>query len=557
MLITRFNRMIRSRVLWGIFAGVVVISFVGVFSPGFNRMLSASRKEGVATLYGKPVSQREFALSRFFTLGMREPRGGASEDFQAKVTKRAWERLAALRTAENLGIRTSDREVAERIRRDPTFAVNGAFSGQRYNEVIRSQFRIQDGVPLFEEYVRQDLTLSKMVDTLQSAVWVAPAELSERLRSLTDEFTVQCVFLKAETNAPVTLTNGEARAFFASNEKLFAEPDKVRVRYVAVPVSNFLARVEVSDAELQERYADVQEDYGFTNKDGVLEYRTLDEVRTNLIRELTDQKARDEARDEANRFAVALAPDRAGHAPSFEEVASQFTLPVRTTAFFSASQPVPGIEVGPDFNRAAFRLDASDPEGYFSDGITGSNAVFVLAAQDKKEAHVPSFDECAEHAASLALENRRKTAFRDKAAKLRDALDAKVVAGKPFTNAVVEAGMNISTSFTFTAYSAAAEELYHADVLLSEVITMEPGETSKPLDVEDGIVLAHVAERRPVEFAAFGLPRGQVLSALNRYRAELSFRDWERSMLKEAGFQEADRTAPGQPQRPVDVDYDF
>jgi len=58
MLISRFNKLIRSRILWGVFLVIIVFSFVvwGTFSGGSRE--ETARSPG--RMYGKDVPAAEF-----------------------------------------------------------------------------------------------------------------------------------------------------------------------------------------------------------------------------------------------------------------------------------------------------------------------------------------------------------------------------------------------------------------------------------------------------------------------------------------------------------------
>ncbi|MBM4143664.1 MAG: hypothetical protein FJ225_08760 [Lentisphaerae bacterium] len=536
MFISHFNKMIRNRLLWGAFAVIIVIAFVGVFSPDVGSSRRAS-SGGVGQLYGEDISRGELSMARFFVMGMRDPRG-LSEEIQARVSREAWRRLAALKTAQRMGIRTGDEEVARQIQRDPNFAANGRFSPERYKAVVQSQWGFQDSVQAFEEYLRQELTLRKLAALLECAVWVPPAEVSDRIASLTDEFTVDCVLIPAWTNAPAALDDQALLAFYEAHTNLFAEPDRTRVRYVELPVSNYLAGVTVGNAEISDYYTNRMDEYSYTNADGTVAYQGLDEVREAVSNLLASRRAAFEAKDDAVRLVMALTPDRAGRAPGFEEAAAGAGLTVATSAYFAAFETVPGLKVDREFNRAAFRLDASDPEGYFSDAIMGDEAAYVLAALDSVASHVPPFTNVVELVRPLAGRDAAEAAGLKRAGELRETLLADVGAGAAFGKAVADRGLNIATSCTFSAYSADPDAIFHAEILLPEVIALDQGRLTPPLETDDGLLLGYVAERRAPPFGTASLPRGEVLSALNRYRAEILFGDWQQAALEKAGFTE-------------------
>jgi len=536
MLITKFNKMIRNRWLWGAFAVIVVIAFVGVFSPSAGGD-DPDRRQGIARIYGEDIGARDFALARFFAMGMRDM-SGMSPEVHERVSERSWQRLAALMTAERMGIRTTDAEVAQQLQRDPNFAVNGRFSSEKYRQIIRSQWRFKDSVEMFEEYLRQEMTLQKLMQLLESAVWVSPFELAERTQSLTDEYVVHCLVLPVDTNATVQLDTEDLAAFYEEHKELFREPERMRVRYVAFPISNYLASVEVREDDVLQYYTNRLDTYSFTNAEGLLTYQPLEEVREEIAGLLADREAAFEAKDDATRFVVALAPDRAGRAPSMDEAARSEGLEISTSGYFAAYEDVPGMDVGPDFNRAALRLDADDPEGYFSDAVTGQDAVYVLAALDSAESHVPAFSNVVDGVRALAEQDALGQARLDGAAAVRDGLAESVMQGKSFEKAVSEAGLNIVTSCTFSAHSATLEDVFHAELLLPELITLESGEFTPAIEIDEGLLMAYVAERRPAPLGSVGLTRAEVLAALNRYRAETLFGDWQETNLKEAGFED-------------------
>ena len=65
MLISKFHRLIQSRLLWGAFLVVIVFSFViwGTKMPGAARQEREDRAEGM--LDGKPVTPEEFRKAYF------------------------------------------------------------------------------------------------------------------------------------------------------------------------------------------------------------------------------------------------------------------------------------------------------------------------------------------------------------------------------------------------------------------------------------------------------------------------------------------------------------
>ena len=178
MLITKFNRMIKNRVVWGVIAVVVSIAFVAGYSnsEGCSR---AERRRGMAgSLNGKNVPLRTFYDMRRYTIGVQD-RKLTDEDLEG-LDGRTWRRLAALETARELGLSPSDEEVGQVIRQE--FAPDGAFDRAVYERWLQER-----GLPrgFFEEWMRQEVTLQKLTTILSASVWVPPAELEPEIAQRT------------------------------------------------------------------------------------------------------------------------------------------------------------------------------------------------------------------------------------------------------------------------------------------------------------------------------------------------------------------------------------
>jgi len=143
MLITKFNRVIRSRVVWLILGGLFAFSlvwFVGPNTSGCSANASTGPEEGI--LNGKPVTTREFAMARYFELGMRQNLPDLSDEVREQIRQATWRRLAALQEAARLGIAVTDTELATMIRRVPAFSANGGFNRVQYETAIRRQYSV-------------------------------------------------------------------------------------------------------------------------------------------------------------------------------------------------------------------------------------------------------------------------------------------------------------------------------------------------------------------------------------------------------------------------------
>ena len=539
MLITKFNKMIRNKLIWGVIAVVVSVFFVLSFSQ--MQGCPKNSPNAIATMYGEEVSGEELRLAVFFELGLGDRRAVTPEAYEL-LEERAWQRLAMLRTAERLGITTADEEVAAAVQREPAFLVNGMFDRDRYRAFIRSR---NITVQAFEAYVRQTITIQKLIGVLESLVWTSPFELTERLRNLVDERVVNAVFLPLD-RAPVKedIDEEEARAFFERDPAAFEIPERVRVRLVAFPVDDYRPDT-VPDADIQDYYNDNIE--AFTPlTTNVFEMPTpIEDVREEITDILKRRRARFDAKDAATEFVVDLVPDRSGNRRSWEEVAAERGLNVTTTRYFAIDQPMTNLLVGPEFNAAAFNLAPDDPERYFSDAIVGSNAVYVIAAHDRQEPRIPEFEEVRDEVFPAALDAARRDAFDDYLTAVRERVVEAVATNIAFEAALEPWNLSPTSFGPFSVIGGLnTNDTPYANVIVPRVVTLYEGEVSEPIPVEEGALLLHVAERMAGSQQDMVALRPQLLGTLQDYRKDVLFQAWGDYLLQVAEFEDLREVEP-------------
>jgi len=534
MLITKFNKLIRSRLLWAIVAVVVSVSFI--LSASQISSCGATTQRGYGKLFDETVTRQEFLTGRFFELGMRD-RSALSPEDEQRLRDRTWQRLAVLKTGGDLGIGTSDAEIAEVIRQDPTFNVNGVFSKERYRRVIREQLRVP--LDTFEAYIRQDLTIRKLGSAMESLVWVSPVEIRRRLANLTDKLRIEYAFIPLDPQAPAAeVSEQDALAYYEQNPDLFRVPDKLSVRYVPFPISNRLDAASVTDEAVEQYYVDHLEDYTSVSTNGSNVVADIEEVRPAIVSNLAWEAATFAAKDAATDFVMALAPDRYGNALDMNAAAAGQELTILTTDYFTVAEDVPGLDVGFAFKQAALKLEAGDPEGYFSDAVIEEDAVYVLATQDKVDAHLPDFSNIVDRVMPLAVSNATRLAFLESVRSLREDVGT-TPTNTAFSSVIRARGFNVTTSSVFSIYEGMdTNEADYAEELIPSLVSLPSGQVSEPVETDGGALLAYVAQREMGDLSLTDFLRPQLLRTLNGHRSGLVFDAWGKSLLVEGHLED-------------------
>lgn len=624
MLISKFHRLIQSKLLWISFLVIVIFTFV-IWGTQVPNTKDDARNASPGTLDGEPVPQQRFREAYFNTyltvvMAVAQPLN-ITPQIDAQLRQAAWQRLASLNEAAKLGLGASDDEVAAAIQQHEGFSTEGRFNKAVYKSfVLNFLARMGFSERQFEEHVRQEIVLQKLRILIDRLTLVTPLELRRAFNSVTDQFTVDYVAIRPELVEPeVKVTREDARAFFDADPTAFTIPELVKVKYARIPVAPFLADAQVTDEEIEAYYdehlrefrketndvaeadeaadaeavaaaetddvADVAaeadtepapgpeaepaaDDEAVTDlaEDAVApaaeaatsvfdetndllssesDYKPLEDVKDEIAALLRRRAALEHATEKAMNFVVALTPDRDGVAPAFEDAAGQFDLEVLQAGPFSAAEEIEGVDAGPAFNRAAFELTAGSEE-YFSNPVPGSNAVYVLALEERIAERVPTFDEVEDEVLPVARRQALSDALTRKAQQVRDAADEALQSGRSFAGAVAAFGLTPEETKEFSSASGLQDDAY-GDILLRGVLTRNRGELTELLPAEDAILLAHVRDRIHSDPATYDSLKLQLIATIRRQYGRISFDGWQDYLLRRADFRE---------NRPAAVDED-
>lgn len=494
MLITKFNKLIHNKIVWAAFAVLVSLSMVGLFAPSVGRDNSKST-DSAGKLFGKPVSREEFSRARLFVQSFQPGRGG--EEDQKGVTEKAWSHLAMRQYADQLGLRVSSSELSATIMRDPSFAVNGVFSRQRYQQLVEAQMRVP--LRLFEEYLKEELLLHKVKDLLSDSLWISPYELEQSVARFTDLFTIDLVELvPSNLVANVSVSNEDARRVYDANPALFEAPEQRSVFYVKWPGADLAKTVNVSEEQIQDAYDRDIDKYSITDTNtSAVSYTPLADVADQIRAGIAQKEGMTIAGESAMQFLDDLGMLDYGDSVSIQSVAKKYSLNVVTSAFFTVDEPAPGIEAGLSFNQAAFKLEPTTPEKSYSRAVIGENAVYVLAWNTNRPSFLQPFSDVADQAKKIAMQQAQERLFENKLADIQEKLSATGSTTNSFKTAADKLNLKISTWGPFSVYTAKTNEFPHFSDLAPSVLALSTGEVSDPVRLADRVLIACVVARTP------------------------------------------------------------
>jgi len=561
MFIAKFNALIRNRFVWSFFAAIVIASFV--LWQTRTDAGSSNGRGGAGKLDGKEVPEEELRSAYFgsylhMSFAMGKPLK-TTPRIESALRDMAWRRLATLRAASEKKISADSDEVVAAIRQQSAFQKNGRFSPEHYSMFINeflAQMRVSE--QQFQEYVRQEIVLSKMRLMLEQAAWVSPSEIEQTFHQLHDEFAISYVLLsEEEVVLDAEVSDEDCRQYFAAHSNEFVVPQKMRCKYAAFPFDRGLDEFAPTEKDARDFYDEHIEMFTVRN-DGESE-RALDfsEVEREITNRMTRDSAKAAARDRAAEFEVALAPERSGAAISFEEAASRFGSPVSTSTFFSITDRLSDPPVDSSFNRAAFSLRFT-PDEYFSYPVQGSNAYYVLAFHEKTDARASTYMEARNEVRRRLEAEAFSNTLMQVAIAARNEINAALIRGEPFSEAASRLGLEALSTGPFTLRDRFDNDespaLYS---LLREILLLNPGELTDIVNADGALAIGRLDYRKPADRVLLESMRKELGKYVRVQRAELVFGEWQEYLLALHGFEDLSEQREGFEAEPEEDFGDF
>ncbi|HMP88545.1 MAG TPA: peptidylprolyl isomerase [Kiritimatiellia bacterium] len=564
MMITKFRRMIRNKIIWLLILVVIIFAFViwGTQMPETGAQ--GPRHAGV--LNGDNISFEEFQRARFnsylaavLMTGRHIPITPEVED---QLFEMAWQRIATLREAERLGIGATNKEVVDAIQSLEFFQTNGRFNPQAYE-----QFAQQFLAPMraskrdFEEHIRQEIMHQKLRMLVDRNILVTPMEIQRTFSTLTDTFEIEYARIDAsKVAADVTVSEEDILGFYEKDPEQFMLPERVQVKSAIFAITDFTNDAEISDAEIEEYYDFNMEKFALpdeTPSDDLFsitatQYRPLDEVREEIRAELTARQAAILAEAKANDFVQELSLRRTSGKKAFDQVAAEWGIELMMVPPFSMRERPMELENGLAVARAAFSL-TDDEDYYYSDPVKGTNFIYVLALVDRAAPRIPLYEEVKGEVEMRALEIAVYNALTEKANEIQQSAIAGLSAGLSFADVLSEYQLNSLKPEPFTLNSPEIDPDLDSSIIRA-ILTHNSGEVTQPVESEDGYAIIFIKNRTPDNLATIESFRPQIVSTLRRQSSQVAFNDFQQYLLKRGNFEDNFRRRTKQSDEDTDQD---
>ncbi len=531
MFIYHFNRMIRSKILWIIFAVIIAVAFLSVDSCRGGRDAGASYDDArnMGEIGGVPVTYEEYEIARRVISNM-------SRDLPPAATEtQIFAHVAAMRAAAEMGLSVGARELSDLIASIPDFQVNGVFDKARYEQVVSSALSASPRT--FERMQSEYLLLSKLRGAVTAGSAASKMAIDEEVGRYTDRFTFRYATLSnAFAEAEIEIGDDALREHYEANKATYALPERVQVRYISLPVTNFTAAVDRDElvADADDIYVSDPSAYTRQGTNGV-EQLTLEEARPQILDELVAAEAVHIAVTNLAAFMDTLATN---DLESFTWRSKARGFEPRDTPLFAFDAGyIPGVEAAAinEFRDAAGELDMNRADSAY--GIArGRRNVYLMRIVTNAAAYTPTCESLTDTLRPAVLAEKRKKLFEDAAEETAGKISAAIADGKDFADACAGLSLTASTGIVFSATAAMPDAVPEPREVVPVVVAAKTGTLAKPAYVRDGAVLAFVDAREPVDSFETASAREMAARQISEANDSLFFANWLLWNLTDRGF---------------------
>ena len=166
---------------------------------------------------------------------------------------------AVMQHSQQLGFRVSDEQVRKAYESEPAFQVDGKFSSQ----AARARLAAAGITPAaFDADRRRSLTMNQLAAAIAATDFITPVELARFVALEDEQREVRYALLTPEqftAGPPVDATAVEAS--YKAHEADYMTVESVRLAYAELDLADVTAQLQVTDAQLQERYDTAKDRY--------------------------------------------------------------------------------------------------------------------------------------------------------------------------------------------------------------------------------------------------------------------------------------------------------
>ena len=515
-----------SRWLFGIFTVIIIVAFMDFLSPGTFGGCAMSRNSEAGTVFGEKVSYSDLRnVMTDMEIIMALQFGGMSRDLPIE---NAFYIYAQTEAAKRRGIVVSDREIADYIIKLPRFNTNGKFDAKLYNDFVKGlQSRGSITADDIDNAVRNFLLMNKLGAEIEAAVVVTDNELENFFKIYNEKIYLKRLVFNVNNYLPkVKLTDAELQEYFKSNAANYKIPARSKALLACFeyddPALIREADKSITEKAMKDYYENNKTRFTISSDKGsvITPYNKAKasvriNLRADIIKKLALQKAQIFARDVYDASADNVADCR----KIFSSNAVKGKIKVVEVPYFSANDSKAGSVESANLVREIIAVATDVP---VTNAVAAEKGVYVGHAVAFEAERPAKFDEVKKQLTDDCRKNKARQLAIEECEKLIASLSvlepaklaAKVKADKRFKDVA--------------PFSMETQHKEAVDMITRQyTYNLKQGELSKLMFVPDVVGGAYVAKRELGTMKDFESKKAMVSSIYRNIKAQSAMRDFE------------------------------
>lgn len=504
MMIMKFHKLIQSRLLWLLFLGVLIMTFVGWGvavnlggDPAMERL-----EQPVGIVDGKEITFLKFDITR--RLLANKMQQNIPDEILEEM---AFTHLAMVAHAGKMGI-----DIPEEFARQQFALIFANESGEidqaaleNFRAGLRGSFMTEND---YIRFIQEELMIQTLQNAFAASILIPEFDVDRWAGTQTDSYSIQ--FAPITNNVleeDVVVSDEQLQSFFEENRERFRLPEERAARFIKVETEDFADQVEevtesdvldmyMSNPELYVRSVEKEAEEEGEEPTTVQETIPLDEVREQIKTEIRQERARKAAEEVAMSYAVRMTPRRGRSGMPMETFAESENLEMKTTGPFAQWGSPENLEDSFAFKQAVFDLDLSDI-GKLGGPVEVGNDFVVVELVEIIPPRLPELEEVKERAVDSAQAFYTRKAIEARAEVIVENIRSGLDAGKSFEDLVKENNLNIVSPPSFELQSFNPNQSMLSAEMVQEVTSAEVGDVVGPTSSRFGIFVSYLAGRTP------------------------------------------------------------
>ncbi len=247
-----------SPILWLVIAAFIITIFAvwgGAGRLGETRATGAivtiGKERISADLYFQNLRQRLEGLKREFK--DLDSKLIQQLNIPRQVLEQIIQQTLLSQKAQELGIDASSEEIREKIIGYPVFQREGKFVGFEEYKRILEWNRIS--ISEFEESLKKEIVLNKVMKVLTAGITLTPEELWESYKNRNESAKMEFVILETEKiELKEEPLSSEIKEYFEKNKEKYEIPEKREAAFVFLKTEDIKAEIELTESDIEKYY---------------------------------------------------------------------------------------------------------------------------------------------------------------------------------------------------------------------------------------------------------------------------------------------------------------